>query len=225
MAKARKTPSTGAVQDAAVEYFSSRSHDSWRESFLKANPGEKGKPRMRMRGGAMVDVNQPWSKLDARAKEDNLRAARDAFAAVSKFPNDREAAADFVHKCWIKANKKDPNQPKDLFKPYAQLPENEKDKDRAHVDDMKKAIAAVRKGVAKRTNKPPPSATAKAKRANATLRVEVDASAWARLEAAAKNLSKALGREVSPRLLATAGVEVMTGVCKSLAAEARSKRG
>jgi len=222
MAKAQKTRKSDPVLEAAIEHFSARSHDAWRRNFLKANPGEKNKPRMRMRGGVMVDINQPWAKLDPRAKDDNKRAARDAYAAVAKFPNDREAASDFVHKTWIKANKKDPNQPKALFKPYAELPEVEKDKDRAHVDAMIEAIAAARKTAVKKA--PGAKKKAKAKKLE-TVKVAVDAKAWARLEAAAKALSKALGRDVSPQTLASAGIEVMTGVCRSLVAEARAKRG
>jgi len=221
MATARKKQKADPVLEAAVEYFSSRSHDAWRRNFLKANPGEKGKPRMRLRGGVMVDINQPWSKLDLRAQEDNKRAARDAYAAVKKFPNDREAAANFVHECWIKANRKDASQPKALFKPYATLPEVEKDKDRAHVDNMTKALAAVRKSAGKKT----PRKTIRAKRSPATASVQIDAGAWRRLESAAKALSKALGHEVSAEVLAAAGVEALVGVCKAVAARARAKRG
>src|SRR5690606_23126471 len=132
-------------REAAVDYFAGRSHDAWRKQLLKTNPEQKGKPRMRQRGGIMVDINQPWSKLHANAKADNKNAARDAYAAVMKFPNDREAAAIEVHKAWIARNKHDKSLDKALFKPYAQLSEVEKDKDRAHVDNMKKAIAATRK--------------------------------------------------------------------------------
>lgn len=215
MAAAKKNAKADLVMEKAADYFAARSHDAWRKAFHKTNPVEKAKPRMRMRGGKMVDVNQPWSKLHPAAKQDNLRAARDAYAAVKKFPKDREAAADFVHKAWIKANKSDPNQPRDLFKPYARLPEVEKDKDRAHVDAMHEAIAAVTKKPAKKTAKAPAKATAP----------KIDAKAWGRLEAAAKDLSKALGREVSAAVLAEAGMDAMANLARTLAAQARTKRG
>jgi hypothetical protein len=154
MAAARKTQRTDKTLEAAVDYFAARSHNSWRRRFLQSNPKQKGKLRMRLRGGVMVDVNQPWSKLDARAKTDNKRAARDAYAAVMKFPKHREAAADFVHQRRMKRNKADASQPKALFKPYARLPEVEKDKDRAHVDAMKKAIARVRTGAKRKPASP-----------------------------------------------------------------------
>ncbi|MBS0385126.1 MAG: hypothetical protein JSS00_07230, partial [Proteobacteria bacterium] len=87
--------------EAAVEYFAAHSHDAWRRQFHKANPKERALPRMRLRGGKMVDINQPWKRLDPRAKADNKLAAYAAFAAIEKFPSDREKAADYVHKQWI----------------------------------------------------------------------------------------------------------------------------
>jgi hypothetical protein len=212
MPAAKKAPKTDPILEAAVDYFSARSHDAWRKRLLETNPEQKGKPRMRLRGGAMVDVNQPWSKLDLKAKEDNKRAARDAYEAVKRFPKDREAAADYVHKCWIKRNKNDASQPKELFKPYARLSEVEKDKDRAHVDRMKQAIAAVRKRVSKKA--PTRRAQGRATRA-AFKTVRIDAASWRRLEAAAKGLSKVLGREIAVEALLSAGAEAVAAVCKA----------
>lgn len=216
MAAARKAKNFDPKLDAAVEYFAARSHDAWRKRLLQTNPEQKGKPRMRLRGGVMVDVNQPWSKLDPKAKADNKRAARDAFDAVKKFPNDREAAADYVHKRWIARNKGDPSQPKALFKPYARLSELEKDKDRAHVDRMKQALAAVRKRPLKKSARKPGGGARRS--------VSIDAKAWKRLEAAAMDLSKALGREVPVEALIIAGVEAVVGVSKAMAAKPRAKR-
>jgi hypothetical protein len=210
MAVARKAKKADSDKEAAVDYFSGRSHDAWRRNFLKTNPGERGKPRMRMRGGVMVDINQPWSKLDQRAKDDNKRAALDAYAAVQRFPNDREAASNYVHEAWIKRNKGDKSQPKELFKPYARLPEVEKDKDRAHVDQMKQAIAAVRKAAKKKA----PVKMKKAAKQPAFKTVRVDAKAWARLEATAKDLSKTLGRKISPEALLIAGAEAIAAVAR-----------
>jgi hypothetical protein len=110
-----------------------------------------------------------------------------------------------VHERWIARNKSDASQAKALFKAYAKLPEVEKDKDRAHVDRMKKAIAAV---------SPKKKAAKKAKAAPAYKTVRVDAKAWARLEAAAKSLSKALGRKVAPEALFIAGIEAVAAAVK-----------
>jgi len=216
MASARKAKKADLVLEAAVDYFSARSHDAWRKRLLETNPEQKGKPRMRLRGGVMVDINQPWAKLDPKAKSENKRAARDAYKAVTRFPNDREAAADYVHQCWIKRNKGDKSQPKELFKPYSKLSEVEKDKDRAHVDRMKQALAAVSKRTPK---KAPRRATAKQP---AFKTIRVDAKTWRRLEAAAKGLSAVIGREVRPEALMIAGIEAVAAVSKPAT---RSKRG
>jgi hypothetical protein len=149
MAKARATSSKSAdaLAAAAVEYFASRSHNAWRRQFHKDQPKEKLRPRMRLRGGVMVDINKPWAKLDPAAKADNRVAAYDAHKAIVRFPKNREAASAFIHTRWIARNKRDPNQPKELMRPYKALPEVEKDKDRAHFDRMTVAFAAVKKKI------------------------------------------------------------------------------
>lgn len=208
MPSARKAQN--AEMEAAVEYFAARSHNAWRKRLLETNPEQKGKPRMRLRGGQKVDVNQPWAKLHPKAKADNKRAAQDAYEAVRKFPNDREAAADFVHKAWIKRNKSDPSQPKHLFKPYSALSKVEKDKDRAHVDRMMKAIAAT----SPKKSSPKKKSAKKAKAPPAYKTVRVDAKAWARLEAVSKDLSKTLGRKIAPEALFIAGIEAVAAAAK-----------
>jgi hypothetical protein len=217
-AKARKPD---PMREAAADYFAGRSHDAWRAEFLKNNPKERGLPRMRQRGGVMVDVNQPWSNLHPKAKADNKIAAYDAYDAVKKFPNDREAASSYVHDRWIARNKKDPSQPKELFKPYAALPKVEKDKDRAHVDNMKKALAAVSQAPAK---KAPRKTAKKAKKLAGARAVRVDAKTWARLEAAARDMSKLSGRKVAPEALVNAALEAFASVLRAVAADARSKK-
>lgn len=217
MAAARKVKPADSVMEAAIDYFSGRSHDAWRKQLLKTNPQQRGQPRMRLRGGVMVDINQPWAKLDRRAKEENKLAARDAYAAVRRFPDDREAASNFVHEAWIKRNRHDKSQPKELFKPYRLLPEVEKDKDRAHVDGMKRAIAAVSKARKRKTT------AKKAKRAAPAFKtVRVDAEVWRRLEKAAAGLSKLVGREIAPEALMAAGAEA---VAAAISATAKRKRG
>lgn len=196
--------------EAAVDYFAARSHDAWRRQFHKANPKERALPRMRMRGGKMVDINKPWKDLDPKAKADNRIAAYAAYAAIEKFPNDREKASDYVHKQWIKRNRADPSQPKTLFKPYSALSEVEKDKDRAHIDRMKAALAAVRK-----RQSAPKQAPLRALR--------LDHRAAARLHAAATRLSAALGVTVTAEALMAAGVEAVLAVCEAAAPPLRRR--
>ena len=200
MARAAKAKRVDPVREAAVDYFSARSHNAWRKALLATHPEQRGQPRMRLRGGVMVDINKPWASLDPRAKADNKRAAYDAFEAVRRFPNDREAAAEYVHQRWMQRNEGDKSQPKALFKPYARLPEVEKDKDRAHIDRMKAALRAVR---SKKTSKAPAKT------------VRIDAKAWARLEKAARELSTAIGRDVSAEALLVAGAEAVAAVSRA----------
>ncbi|UPT61241.1 MAG: hypothetical protein M0D54_12395 [Hyphomonadaceae bacterium JAD_PAG50586_4] len=214
--KKKQTKKADPRMQAAVDYFAGRSHDAWRKRLLKTNPEQKGQPRMRMRGGTMVDINQPWSKLHPNAKADNTVAARDAYAAVMKFPNDREAASIEVHKAWIARNKHDKSLDKALFKPYAQLSEVEKDKDRAHVDNMKAAIAAVRKSAK--------VAVPRKAKAPAFKTVRIEAKHWAKLEAAAAKLSKFTGRSVAPEALLAAGLEAIVAVSGAVAAETKPKK-
>lgn len=211
MARSAKAKNADPMREAAVEYFSSRSHNAWRKQLLATTPKQRGQPRMRLRGGVMVDINKPWASLDPRAKADNKRAAHDAFDAVQRFPDDREAASNYVHERWMARNKGDASQPKVLFKTYARLPEVEKDKDRAHVDRMKAALRAVG----------PRSKAKKAAKRGATKTVRVDAQTWARLEKAASTLSKAVGREVTPEALMLAGAEAVAAAAKSAAKKKR----
>lgn len=191
--------------DAAVERFAAQSHNAWRRQFLKANPKEKSKPRLRLRGGKMVDINKPWATLDPAAKADNRIAALAAHDALASFPGDREAAAAAVHRAWIKRNRSDASLSKDLFKPYKQLSEAEKDKDRAHIDRMQAALAAVSPAKARRA-KP-----AKGSSAKSTHMVAVDAALYRRLEAAARRLGRAAGRAISAEdLLAASANAVLT---------------
>jgi hypothetical protein len=210
------------VLEAAVEYFASRSHNAWRRQFMKAHPREAAKPRMRQRGGEMVDINQPWKSLHPKAKADNKVAAYDAYQALIKHPKDREAASDYVHKRWIARNRRDPNQPKDLFKPYAALPEAEKDKDRAHVDNMKAALAAVKKKTAAKrpVKKTAKKAAAKTKaRANgaAPHAFTLDAQTAKRLDAVAKRLSKTTGHKVTAEHLVLVGMQAMLALYEAAA--------
>ncbi|MFZ2030327.1 MAG: hypothetical protein WAU68_08475 [Vitreimonas sp.] len=208
--------------EAAVNYFASRSHDAWREKLHDTNPAERDLPRMRERGGKMVDINKPWSELDPKAKAENRIAAHAAATAIEKYPDDREKAAAYVHKQWIKRNKGDPNQPKDLFEPYAVLPDVEKDKDRAHIDRMKAAFDAVKK--ARKTKKKSKQVAPKKPKAEKAPALTLDAASSARLEAAAAALSKALGRTISAEALLAAGVEAVLAACETSAPKRKRKK-
>ena len=124
-------------------------HDEWRKDFHKRSPDEANKPRMRKRLDPKtkkmvdVDVNKPGAEFvrHPAVAHDYKKAGEAAHDAVMKHRDkkgavDVEAAASHVHDAWIERNKHDPNQNKDLFKPYHELPDHEKEKDRQHVRRM-----------------------------------------------------------------------------------------
>ena len=119
-------------RNSVIDKFGADSHNAWLKNFRESNPAEADKPRMRERGGAMVDVNQPWDKLDDRAKADNAVAAGAAYDAYKAHPDDIEAGSAMIHDAWVERNKKDKSIDKALLEPYAKLSEEEKEKDRAH---------------------------------------------------------------------------------------------
>ena len=149
-------------RDMVVDKFGADSHNAWRKNFQKLNPKEANSPRMRERGGAMVDINQPWETLDDRAKADNAVAAEAAYEAYKKHPNDIEAGSAMIHDEWIKRNKKDKSIDKALLEPYAKLSEEEKEKDRAHWRRVEGILnppkpKAARKPVAPKPAEPKPN--------------------------------------------------------------------
>lgn len=216
------------VGEASVEAFAAEAHTAWRRRMLKDNPAQRGRPRMRMRGGEMVDVNQPWKSLHPNAQMDNRQAARDALEAVRKFPADREAAAAHVHKLWIKRNKGDPNQPAALMKSYASLPEAEKDKDREHVDRMRALLARAGRRGDRAKPKPPRvgrksgskpaqrsgggKAAASKRAAGKTKTLRLSPEQWRRLEALAAQMSQMQGRRVTAEEAGQAAFAAMLGV-------------
>jgi hypothetical protein len=124
----------------ALEKFASDLHEVWRNGWIKQNGG-KSLPRMKKGSkGQEVDINVPFSKLDAAWRKENEEAAKAALQAVNQFPNDEEAAADFIHREWMKRNPKgDWNAAQHV--PYKSLPEEEKEKDRVHVRSMKSLLS------------------------------------------------------------------------------------
>jgi hypothetical protein len=146
-------------------------------------------------------------------------AAETAYAALDRYPGNREKAAAYVHKQWIKRNRADPNQPQDLFKAYDELSEVEKDKDRAHIDQMQAALTAVRKA-----KKASAKNTKKQAEFAAAVSLQLDAKTAARLEAAAAALSAATGRKVTAQALLAAGAEAVLAICETAAPAKRKKK-
>jgi len=121
------------VVDGRVTQFASDAHELWRKQHIK----DKGDvPRVKKNSdGTEGDINVPFHKLHPDWQKENIAAGHAALAAVKKHPKDIEKASDYVHKEWMKRNPKaDYNASQ--HKPYKDLPEDEKEKDRVHVRIM-----------------------------------------------------------------------------------------
>ena len=124
---------TESVRMGKVMQFAAKAHEAWRKQPIK----DKGDvPRIKKNGdGTEGDINVPFNKLHPDWKKENIAAGHAALTAVKKHPHDVEKASEHVHNEWMKRNPKadyNANQ----HKPYNELPEDEKEKDRVHVRTM-----------------------------------------------------------------------------------------
>ena len=120
----------GAIQKLAAimhnEYV-----DKMRESEEYA--GQENPQRMRddkTGSGEQINLLQPFENLTPGWKEENLKAAEVAYdlvkANIDDIDNKMEEIAEKIHQAWSKRNSYSPL----AGLTYAQLPEDEKDKDR-----------------------------------------------------------------------------------------------
>jgi CO/xanthine dehydrogenase Mo-binding subunit len=125
------------LTENAIEQFASLAHDEWRRSLP---PNEQNEPRMRSKnGGPKADINVPFDQLHPTAQQENLAAGQAAAEAVSKFPNNLEQAAEYIHIEWMKRNPQDDYNAAQ-HKSYDELPEDEKEKDRVQDRTMMKLM-------------------------------------------------------------------------------------
>jgi len=119
--------------------FASDAHEQWRKGF---DPENTGKERIKKNSdGTEGNINVPFSKLHPDWQKENLAAGYAAKKAIELYPNDIEMASEHVHNEWMKRNPKaDYNAAQHV--PYADLPENEKQKDRDHVLKMKSLVSS-----------------------------------------------------------------------------------
>ena len=125
----------GAIQKLAAimhnEYV-----DKMRESEEYA--GQKNPQRMRddkTGSGEQINLLQPFENLTPGWKEENLKAAEVAYdlvkANIDDIDNKMEEIAEKIHQAWSKRNSYSP-----LAKlTYAELSEDEKDKDDNNIED------------------------------------------------------------------------------------------
>ena len=120
------------LAENAVTQFASAAHDEWRRNFDPTGTKERVKKNS---DGSEGNINVPFEKLHPDWHRENLAAGRAAAEAVTKFPDDMEKAAEYIHIQWMKRNPKaDYNAAQHV--PYDELPEDEKEKDRVHVRTM-----------------------------------------------------------------------------------------
>jgi CO/xanthine dehydrogenase Mo-binding subunit len=125
------------LTENAITQFASSAHEEWRRSLP---PNERNVPRERSKnGGPKADINVPFDQLHPTAQQENLAAGQAAAEAVSKFPNNVEQAAEYIHIEWMKRNPQDDYNAAQ-HKSYDELPEIEKEKDRVHVRTMMKLM-------------------------------------------------------------------------------------
>ena len=117
-----------------VMKFAAKAHEEWRKNFDSSGTKERVKKNS---DGTEGNINVPFHKLHPDWQKENIAAGHAALDAVKKHPHDIEAASEHVHKEWMKRNPKaDYNAAQ--HKPYSDLPEDEKEKDRVHVRTMSK---------------------------------------------------------------------------------------
>jgi hypothetical protein len=124
------------LTENAITQFASSAHDEWRRNFDPTGTKERIKKNS---DGSEGNINVPFEKLHPDWQRENLAAGKAAAEAVTKFPDDIEQAAEYIHVEWMKRNPKaDYNAAQHV--PYNQLPEDEKEKDRVHVRTMMKLM-------------------------------------------------------------------------------------
>lgn len=140
-----------ANEDNLIRSMASQLHDDWRRSRLKSGthgqPDAVYDPRMKPSGlddGQEIDIAQHYDKLTPKWQAENKMAAQAAISIVRQAlatgktldqlsaGGNLEAMADQVHQAWMQRNPKaDYNAAQHV--PYANLSEEEKQKDRDHV--------------------------------------------------------------------------------------------
>jgi hypothetical protein len=124
------------LTENAITQFASSAHEEWRRNFDPTGTKERVKKNS---DGSEGNINVPFEKLHPDWQRENLAAGQAAAQAVTKFSNDIEKAAEYIHIEWMKRNPRaDYNAAQHV--PYDQLPEIEKEKDRVHVRTMMKLM-------------------------------------------------------------------------------------
>jgi len=132
---APEQPLTGAAmqRDKVVERVAAQAHEQWRKD-------RNYEPRPKPYGGGTIDIaDMTYDELPEKFQAENRDGAASAYDAITRMRDeegalDMERLASEVHDAWIDRNQSwaKADQP-ELLKPYADLPEAEKEKDRVFV--------------------------------------------------------------------------------------------
>jgi hypothetical protein len=121
----------------AIDKLASKLHEKWAEG-TRATLMAKGAPLERFKddgeGGQIDILNTPYSELTPKWQAENKAQAQSAIGLVAKnmdraIENIEELAAQ-VHEQWLSRNSYAIEQNLPTGKPYSELPEEEKQKDR-----------------------------------------------------------------------------------------------
>ena len=97
-------------------------------------------PRIKEIDGASFDICVAWHELHPAWRRQQVAAQQDYVDAVAGVA-DMETAASIVHDVWMLNNIHELAARPHLFRPYEQLQEAEKNKDRATVQNIRDAVS------------------------------------------------------------------------------------
>lgn len=131
------------MMEQIIEELSAVVHEKWRELTYPNEPNKEHlRPEFKNDGDKLVNINITYSELNSVWKKTNNKAVEIALLSYSKFPENRENAASFIHDEWMKANDylKTNTKYSYLFVSYNELNKIEKEKDALQYDTIKNKI-------------------------------------------------------------------------------------
>ena len=143
------------AREEAIKTLGPSFHEKWAEKFREENPNDEDrfKPTTDKKWakenepedgwgdeGPQVDIlNTNFKDLPKDAQKENTNAAKAAVDSV-EVAGTEEEAAEAVHEAWMKRNRRKKKKNPELFVPYAELSQEEKDKDLYQVRAAAKAL-------------------------------------------------------------------------------------
>lgn len=126
-----------------IEELSTLVHEKWRDLTYPNEPNKEHlRPEFKIDGDKLININIPYNELNYVWKKTNNNAVNIAILAYTKFPDNREKAASFIHDEWMNNNDYLQTNTKysHLFVSYNKLNEVEKEKDAIQYDIIKNKV-------------------------------------------------------------------------------------